>query len=422
MSPGKLSRFPVPPMPKPLVDVCVLGYNQADITLRCLDHLSKVDAGVPVKYWFLNNGSPDKRVARAFDWMRRNCSRLGFGRYRGFPAKFFEAEENMNFSGGNNWLSKRGSAPWLCFLNDDAFPTSGWLKGLVEAAAANSYAAVGPVSNRVIGVQSVKFNASLLSLPDVHMAQMLSGFCVLVRRDVFEEVGGWDEQFVNGDEDLDLSVRIRRAGYTLGVNRSVFVEHQCSASLEPWAKANGKTLQQHFSGTRRLLLDKHGERVQNDLWFWEHLSAPKSQWSKMGVLPNGYFFYPPGGSGAQARALAATGAGIFPAYKLCTGPLKSPKNRKAWSCELHPRSQAGRGAFFYHIGRCKGGGLSVRVSRGGLCCSEPGSIGDDRSVSCETCEASKKAEEVLEGIVDGLHVQQHSRLPLRQNGGNGRVH
>lgn len=397
---------------KPVVDVCVLVYNRADVTLEffhnILDHTTKGYAN----FWFLDNGSQEPDVPRLFRYMKRATGRLTFSKYRGRRCKFFQASENLMFSGGNNFLARKGKAPWLLFLNNDAFPNdSRWLEKLVEEAESGNYAAMGPTSNAVIGLQDVKWTDSLLNPPEVHATQLLSGFCFLIRRDIFEKLGGWDEQFDNGDEDLDLSIRVRNLGCVLGIHRGVYLYHMCSQSMQPWVKAKGETLEAHFAQTRMKLLAKHNERVQNDLWYWEHLWRPRSEWSKHGVLPNGYFFYPPGRFKDQTRAFySGKPSGILYPDELHPGPHpRSAGSEPAPEDELYPRGQE---AFEYHIGCLADGGFNVAVTEHGADCR----LLDDgrkeaRETFCGFCE-----ERLKRGAAKDGHVRHGSGGSVRPAG------
>jgi 2-polyprenyl-3-methyl-5-hydroxy-6-metoxy-1,4-benzoquinol methylase len=60
----------------------------------------------------------------------------------------------------------------------------------------------------------------------------LIGFCLLVKREAYEAVGGLDERFTPGNyEDDDFCLRIRRAGYKLKICTDTFIHHEGSASF-----------------------------------------------------------------------------------------------------------------------------------------------------------------------------------------------
>ena len=49
--------------------------------------------------------------------------------------------------------------------------------------------------------------------------------CCLIKRDLFSELGGFDENFLNGSEDIDLCVRLNRAGYNHYVVHDSEIDH-----------------------------------------------------------------------------------------------------------------------------------------------------------------------------------------------------
>jgi GT2 family glycosyltransferase len=80
-------------------------------------------------------------------------------------------------------------------------------------------------------MQHTQFTASL---PAVHETTLLVGFFVATKTQVLHKVGLLDERFGwGGNDDLDLSIRIRRAGWKLLINRKAFVFHYGSRTLAP---------------------------------------------------------------------------------------------------------------------------------------------------------------------------------------------
>lgn len=343
----------------PEVDICILCHNRQDVTARFLVHLAGHLKGVYAKIWLLDNDSSDGTWT-LLKWFKSNTRRWWpWARYKGLEVEIIRSPENLGFAGGNNFLARKGRAEFICFLNNDAFPESpSWLYVLLSGMGMPEWGATGPISDNVMGIQHKVWNEKFnWHWRKIHRAQCLSGFCWAMRREVFEEIGEWDEQFFNGDEDLDLSIRLRRAGYLLMVDRNVFVQHECSQSMVPWCALRGETVQGHFEKTRMLLLEKYGRQCENDIGFWEHIDRPRSEWRAMGVLPNGEYFTPPGRHSDQVKAIARNAlsagepGGVLQARELYTPA--PPKGSSAFDpaiaeSQLYPRNP--EGDWHYHTG------------------------------------------------------------------------
>lgn len=135
----------------------------------------------------------------------------------------------------------------------------GWLDTLVGVAELNPEAGlVGPVTNRMSGLQQMSavdydtltgegFAAFALRQMLDHASDMLetprlSGFCLLVKRDLLARIGGLDPRFEGGFYEFnDLSLRARVAGYRCLIARGCFV-HQEPAAVDPRAKEEVRTL------------------------------------------------------------------------------------------------------------------------------------------------------------------------------------
>jgi SAM-dependent methyltransferase len=134
-----------------------------------------------------------------------------------------EAGDNLGWAGGIMEGLKHTKAPYVMFLNDDTYiPTSDrlWLNQMVQHFRDPQVAAVGPSSNMVMGLQNMLARVDI----DIFTVKFLIGFCVLMRRSAFDEVGGMDETLPGGD-DFDWSIKLRDAGYKLIVDKNVFIFH-----------------------------------------------------------------------------------------------------------------------------------------------------------------------------------------------------
>ena len=136
---------------------------------------------------------------------------------------------NLGFAAGNNRGAEGSRARWICTLNPDAFPRPGWLRALVEGAEeAGAHMAGG---TQVFADD----HGTLDGLGDgLHISGLawrmgfghpvalaparpypVFGPCAagaLYSREMYARLGGFDESFFCYHEDVDLALRMRRAG------------------------------------------------------------------------------------------------------------------------------------------------------------------------------------------------------------------
>ena len=133
--------------------------------------------------------------------------------------------KNLGWTGGLKRGLEESSSEFVMFANDDIFvPLSGyrWInKALKMMRTTLEIGALGPSSNCVMGPQNIWFHG----IPGMHNEVVfLIGFCVIIRREALDKAGGVNEEWETGD-DIDLSIRLRDAGYGLILDRSAFVYH-----------------------------------------------------------------------------------------------------------------------------------------------------------------------------------------------------
>lgn len=108
-------------------------------------------------------------------------------------------------------------------LNSDAVVSPFWLSNMMEVMKFPENAnvgMVGPVSNAAIKEQS------LMKGDMVVESSRLSGFCLLLRRKMFQDLSGFDESFVGGGyEDWDICVRAQKAGWKMAIDTRTHVHH-----------------------------------------------------------------------------------------------------------------------------------------------------------------------------------------------------
>ena len=157
-------------------------------------------------------------------------------------------DANVGFAAGNNAGARGASGPYLVFLNNDTEVAPGWLAALVRAAQRDP--SVGLVSSQVVfmdrpGIIDSAGDGYLrcgggFKHRHGQLADRQSGDCevfgacgaaFLIRRDLFETLGGFDEDLFMVYEDVDLSYRARLRGARCTLASAALVRHAGSASL-----------------------------------------------------------------------------------------------------------------------------------------------------------------------------------------------
>ncbi len=158
--------------------------------------------------------------------------------------QYIRNEENKGFSIPNNQGAKVSKGDFLCFLNNDTLVTKRWLTAMMNVFSEEK--AVGIVGSRLIhpgrgtiqhaGIfehQSSKmpdhiyFRKPMDYLPAMKRRQYfaVTGACMVIPKTLFEEIGGFDEEFWCGWEDMDLCQRIRQKGYRIYYEPNYLVYH-----------------------------------------------------------------------------------------------------------------------------------------------------------------------------------------------------
>ncbi len=219
--------------------IVILCCNQLDCTRACLESVLRWTRP-PFELLLVDNGSTDG-TAGYLEGIK--------GHPRPDRVEVIRNATNRGFPAGCNQAIARARGSSVVLLNNDTVVTEGWLDGLVARSIRDwpHVGLVGAVSNAAPPPQQVEadYDPRTLEGLDAFAArrrrdfackamrvERLTGFCLLIRREVLDRVGHLDERYGPGFfDDDDLCVRAREAGFRLLLALDVFIHHHGSRTF-----------------------------------------------------------------------------------------------------------------------------------------------------------------------------------------------
>lgn len=231
----------------PGLSVVVVSYETRELTLRCLETLVATTRALRPEIIVFDNASRDgsaDAVAAAFP-----------------EVTLIRSPANLGFAAGNNLAARHARGQYLLLLNPDTEIHPGAIEALLAFARAHPQAGIcggrtvfpdgslNPAScwNRIT-VRSALFSAIGLStlFPEsgffnpegiggwrrdtVREVDIVVGCFLLLRRDLWEQLGGFDTRYFMYGEEADLCLRARRLGYRPMITPEATIMHLVGAS------------------------------------------------------------------------------------------------------------------------------------------------------------------------------------------------
>jgi GT2 family glycosyltransferase/glycosyltransferase involved in cell wall biosynthesis len=233
-------RLEFPRHEAPLVSLVIVTYEKAEYTFQCLTSVLQ-HSNVPYEVILVDNASKD-RTADLLERVRN--------------ATVIRNRQNLHFVHGCNQAAERAKGRELLFLNNDACLTSGALAALV--ATLESVPRAGAVGAKLVWSDGWLQEAGSIIWSDgstlgygrgddpakgeygyLRDVDYCSGACLLVRKSLFDSLGGFDQRYAPAYyEDSDLCMGIRALGYrVLYQPRAVVVHHEFTSSSRVGAES-----------------------------------------------------------------------------------------------------------------------------------------------------------------------------------------
>lgn len=210
------------PTPQPLVSIIIPTKDRADLLEMCLNSLEAKTSYTNYEVIIVDNGSVEPATQALFD-------RLQAPRF-----KVVRDDSPFNYAALNNSAARLARGELFCLMNNDIeILTPDWLEEMVSFACREDVGCVGARlwypdgrlqhGGVVVGVGGIaghshkylpKGQAGYFARAVLHQSfSAVTAACLLVRRSVFEQMGGLDEQLVVAFNDVDFCLRVQAAGY-----------------------------------------------------------------------------------------------------------------------------------------------------------------------------------------------------------------
>jgi len=238
----------LPPLPAaPVLTVIVVSYNTRDLTLAALRTLHATTRVTAFRTVVIDNASTDgsaDAIALAFP-----------------QVELIRSTENLGFARANNVVAAAAQTEWLLLLNPDTEVHAGAVDALMAFARANPQAGIwggrtvfpdGSLNiascwNRItlwsafclaVGLRAAFPRSDLFDTEaigrwkrdTVRHVDIVTGCFLLIRRELWEQLGGFDLRYFMYGEEADLCLRAARLGYRPMITPDAQIMHIVGAA------------------------------------------------------------------------------------------------------------------------------------------------------------------------------------------------
>ena len=268
------------PSPTPLVSVIIPTRDQVVLLKRCLTSLRENTDYAPIEIVIVDNGSREPETHALFRDLSQNPS-----------VQILTDTDEFNFSRLINQGARAARGEILALMNNDVeTEKTGWLREMVSHAIRPEVGAVGARlwypdgrlqhAGVVLGLHGVASHAFQRFPPQpiapMHRTFVLSqnysavtAACMVLRKAVFDDLGGFDENLPNNFNDVDFCLRLRERGWQVIWTPYADLIHHESASRGRDSGLAERTL---WSSEAAEMQKRWGEQLQRDPFYNPNLS------------------------------------------------------------------------------------------------------------------------------------------------------
>ncbi len=271
-----------------LVSIIIPTKDLADTLDVCLSSIFANTTYPNYEVIVIDNGSEESKTAECLaHWQQQQPERFKSYRY----------DVPFNYSQINNYAVTQAEGDYLLFLNNDTEVISAnWVTAMVEQAQRSSIGAVGALllypddtiqhAGVVLGIDGVaghshkNFSATepgySSQIASINNYSAVTAACLMCRRQVFDEVGGFETDLAIAFNDVDFCLKLVTAGY-----RNIYLPHVVLYHYESKSRGyeDNPEKQARFSKEIRYMIDKWSEISQNDPCYSPNLTKTKKDYS-----------------------------------------------------------------------------------------------------------------------------------------------
>lgn len=281
-------RFHLPDQ-QPLVSIIIPTRDAMDLVRTCVTSIFNLTTYKNFEILLVDNGSTDVEALRYFGELERAHANL----------RVILDNRPFNFSALNNNAVKHATGELIALLNNDTEIISpDWLSELVSIAIQKNTGVVGaklyyPNNNLQHGGVILGLGANKVAGHMHHniaktnygyygraiLTQEISAVtaaCLVVRKDIYEEVGGLDENLEVAFNDVDFCLKVREAGY-----RNIWTPHAELYHYESISRGHEDSPEKkvRFEKETRYMQERWEDLLQNDPAYNPNLTLDHSDFS-----------------------------------------------------------------------------------------------------------------------------------------------
>jgi len=211
---------------RPLVSIMIPVHNNFNYTKDCIEAIWH-HTNTPFELIIINNNSTDE----TYDYLEQ-LLKQNFNDHSSFckNIQVVHNKENESFSKANNYAAGISNGEFLLLLNNDTKVTDNWLIEMLRAVVKDSSIGAvgakllyedGSIQHAGVGFGGLGWVEHLYrgvdrSFPYIniqHEYKSVTAACMLVRKSLYYEVGGLDEDYINCYEDVDFCLKLACKGY-----------------------------------------------------------------------------------------------------------------------------------------------------------------------------------------------------------------